>query len=94
MAVAFLRERSDADYCFVVVVIAPLFHMANVTPEAMGNDRVYSMLRSCGDKRVEITMDMLRKSHMMLDSGNDGDDDVSLVALGNPHLRQVQQIVA
>lgn len=64
--------------------------MANVTPEAMGNDRVNSMLRSCGDKRVEITMDMLRKSHMMLDSGNDGNDDVSLVALGNPHLRQVQ----
>jgi len=63
--------------------------MANITPEAMGDDRVNSMLHSCGDKRVEVTMDMLRKSYMTLDSGNDGNDDVSLVALGNPHLRYV-----
>ena len=63
--------------------------MANITPEAMGDDRVNSMLNSCGDKRVEVTMDMLRKSYMTLDSGNDGNDDVSLVALGNPHLRCV-----
>lgn len=66
--------------------------MANVTPEAMGGDRLKSMLHSCGEKRIEVTIDMLRKSYIMLDSGNDGTDDVSLVALGNPHLRYVQLI--
>ena len=79
-------------YTIGSVGIAPLFHMANITPEAMGNDKVDLMLHSCGEKRVEITMDMLRKSYMTLDSGNDGNDDVSLVALGNPHLRYVQLI--
>ena len=79
-------------YSIFSVGIAPLFHMANITPEAMGNDKVDSMLHSCGEKRVELTMDMLRKSYMTLDSGNDGNDDVSLVALGNPHLRYVQLI--
>jgi predicted aconitase len=79
-------------YTIGSVGTAPLFHMANITPEAMGNDKVDLMLHSCGEKRVDITMDMLRKSYMTLDSGNDGNDDVSLVALGNPHLRYVQLI--
>lgn len=61
--------------------------MANVTPEAMGEDKIEKMLRSCGERRVEVTAEHLCAAHEALDSGNDGGDDVSLVALGNPHLR-------
>ncbi len=83
--------RYNANACSLVNA-APLFHMAKVTPEAMGGDGLKSMLHSCGEKRIEVTLDMLRKAYMMLDSGNDGSDDVSLVALGNPHLRYEQLI--
>mmetsp|Transcript_3508 Transcript_3508/g.6404 ORF Transcript_3508/g.6404 Transcript_3508/m.6404 type:complete len:220 (+) Transcript_3508:991-1650(+) len=68
---------------------APLFHMANVTPEAMGVDTIEKMLLSCGERRVEVTKEDLCKSYETLDSGKDDGDDVSLVALGNPHLRSV-----
>lgn len=70
---------------------APLFHMADVTPEAMGDDVIKQMLLSCGDRRLEVTKDDLCKSYETLDSGNNGSDDVSLVALGNPHL-SVQEL--
>mmetsp|Transcript_2206 Transcript_2206/g.4701 ORF Transcript_2206/g.4701 Transcript_2206/m.4701 type:complete len:280 (-) Transcript_2206:9-848(-) len=65
---------------------APLFHMANITPEAMGDDTIDEMLLSCGERRVEVTKEDLCKSYITLDSGNDGNADISLVALGNPHL--------
>ena len=63
--------------------------MANVTPEAMGDDKIECMLRSCGGRRVEVTAEHLCGAYETLDSGNDGSDDISLVALGNPHLRYV-----
>ncbi|KAL7542739.1 hypothetical protein ACHAXR_012021 [Thalassiosira sp. AJA248-18] len=65
---------------------APLFHIANVTPEALGGETIKKMVFSCGERWVEVTMNMLRKSYETLDSGNDGNEDISLVALGNPHL--------
>ena len=61
--------------------------MANVTPEATGGDEIEKMLRSCGGRRVEVTAEHLCGAYRALDSGDDGGDDVSLVALGNPHLR-------
>lgn len=66
---------------------APMFHMANITPEAMGDDTVSEMLLSCGERRVEVTKRQLCDSYETLDSGKGDGDDVSLVALGNPHLR-------
>ena len=60
--------------------------MANITPEAMGDATIDEMLLSCGERRVEVTKEDLCKSYETLDSGNDGNADVSLVALGNPHL--------
>lgn len=68
---------------------APLFHMANITPEAVGDDTMNKMLLSCGERRVDVTREDLCKAYETLDSGNDGSDDIALVALGNPHLRYV-----
>ena len=65
--------------------------MANVTPEAMGVDKIESMLRSCGGRRVKVTAEHLCRAYGALDSGNDGSDDISLFALGNLHLRYVPQ---
>jgi hypothetical protein len=53
----------------------------------MGEDKIEKMLLSCGERRVEVTAEHLCGAYETLDSGNDGGDDVSLVALGNPHLR-------
>jgi predicted aconitase len=71
----------------------PLFHMAKVTPEAMGDYTIEKMLRSCEGRRVEVTEEQLCKAYETLDSGDDGGGEVSLVALGNPHLRYVQMII-
>ena len=69
---------------------APLFHMANVTPEAMGDTTINKMMQNCRGKQVEVTKEDLCKAYNTLDSGNDGNEDmISLVALGNPHLRYV-----
>jgi predicted aconitase len=64
--------------------------MANVTPEAMGDDAVKKMLSSCGESRAEVRAEHLCEAYEILDSGDDGGEDVSLVALGNPHLRYVR----
>ena len=61
--------------------------MANVTPEAIGKNTIERMLQSCGGRRVEVTAEHLCTAYETLDSGNDGSDDISLIALGNPHLR-------
>jgi len=66
---------------------APLFHMANITPEAMGDDRISEMLLSFDGRRVEVTKKDLCESYKTLDSGRGDSDDIALVALGNPHLR-------
>ena len=65
---------------------APLFHMANITPEAMGDDVIQKFLLSCEERKVEVTKDDLCHSYQTLDSGMDGNDKVDTVALGNPHL--------
>lgn len=65
---------------------APLFHMANITPEAMGDDTLNQMLLNCGERQVEVSKGDLIKSYETLDSGKDDNDAVSLVSLGNPHL--------
>ena len=66
---------------------APLFHMANVTPEAMGDDVIEKYLSCCeSTRRVNVTIDDVRNSYETLDSGKDGIEKVDVVALGNPHL--------
>ena len=48
------------------------------------------MMQNCRGKQVEVTKEDLCKAYNTLDSGNDGNEDmISLVALGNPHLRYV-----
>jgi len=66
---------------------SPLFHMAQITPEAMDNITVNTMIDNCDDKYVEVTKEDLCNAYETLDSGNE--NDISLVALGNPHLRYV-----
>lgn len=62
--------------------------MANVTPEAIGKSTIERMLHSCeGRQRVEVTAEHLCTAYETLDSGKDGSNDISLIALGNPHLR-------
>ena len=65
---------------------APLFHMPNITPEAIGDDMVQKLLLSCEERQVEVTKEDLCNSYQTLDSGKDGNDKVDVVALGNPHL--------
>ncbi|KAL7549218.1 hypothetical protein ACHAWF_012486 [Thalassiosira exigua] len=65
---------------------APMFHMAGITPEATDCVTIKEMILSCGDRRVVVSKELLHESYETLDSGNDGSDDISLVALGNPHL--------
>merc|ERR1712194_677033 len=50
---------------------SPLFHMANITPEAMGEDTISKMLVSCGERRVEVTKEDLIKSYETLDGDKD-----------------------
>jgi len=66
---------------------SPLFHMAKITPETMGDITVTKMIDNCADKYVEVTKKDLCHAYETLDSGNE--NDISLVALGNPHLRYV-----
>ena len=68
---------------------SPLFHMAKITPEATENMTVTKMIDTCADKYIEVTKEDLCNAYETLDSGNDGQNDISLVALGNPHLRYV-----
>ena len=67
---------------------APLFHMANVTPEAMGEEAVKNlMMKISSDRRVVATKEDLKLAYETLDGGRDvSSDAVHLVALGNPHL--------
>lgn len=67
---------------------APLFHMANVTPEAMGEEVVKNlMMKISSDRRVVATKEDLKLAYETLDGGRDvSSDAVHLVALGNPHL--------
>mmetsp|Transcript_2973 Transcript_2973/g.5306 ORF Transcript_2973/g.5306 Transcript_2973/m.5306 type:complete len:624 (+) Transcript_2973:161-2032(+) len=65
---------------------SPLFHMANITPEAMGDNVINDMIQACGDKRVQVSKEDVVKAYTTLDSGKQSGDDISLVALGNPHL--------
>ena len=65
---------------------SPLFHMANITPEAMGNNLIGDMMQYCGERRIKVSKADVVEAIMTLDSGRDSGDDISLVALGNPHL--------
>lgn len=65
---------------------SPLFHMANITPEAMGDNVINDMIQACGDKRVQVSKEDVVEAYTTLDSGKQSGDDISLVALGNPHL--------
>ena len=64
--------------------------MAGITPEATDCETIKEIILSCGDRRVVVSKELLHESYETLDSGNDGNDDISLVALGNPHLRYEQ----
>ena len=63
--------------------------MANITPEATGDNAIRQMMVSSGRRRVEVTKWGLVQAYDTLDGGQDETDDVSLVLLGNPHLRYV-----
>lgn len=67
----------------------------NVTPEAMGNDpSMKRMMDSCGDRWIIVTKDDLCHAYHALNGGrddididhNDEEEEIHLVALGNPHL--------
>jgi len=73
---------------------SPLFHMAKITPETMGVMTVTKMIDNCADKYVEVTKKDLCHAYETLDSGNDDQEDVSLIALGNPHLRYVIMFIS
>lgn len=60
--------------------------MANITPEATGEDVIQKLLCSCQDRRVLLTKDDLRHAYETLDGEDDGDNSIDLVSLGNPHL--------
>jgi predicted aconitase len=64
----------------------PLFHMAHITPEAQGKGVIDDLMSSCGSRRVIVTKDELRLAYQALDGHDDCDDEIHLVALGNPHL--------
>lgn len=76
----------------------PLFHMAHITPEARTMSEVETMMESCTQGRLEITVDQVQEAFTSLngaskstDENDDGHDDstsqeVDLIALGNPHL--------
>jgi hypothetical protein len=55
----------------------------------MGDATINQMIKNCRGKQVEATKEDLCKAYETLDGGNDGDGDIALVALGNPHLRYV-----
>jgi len=65
---------------------SPLFHMSNITPEAMGDSVINEMIQSCGDRRIEVSKEDVMGAYTTLDSGKQSGDEISLVALGNPHL--------
>lgn len=65
---------------------SPLFHMAHITPEAQGKDVIDGLLSSCNGRRVIVTKDELRLAYQALDGRGNCDDEIHLVALGNPHL--------
>ena len=65
---------------------SPMFHMANITPEASTDDLISGLLQSCGDRRVSVTKQDVLQAYETLDSGKESGDEVALVALGNPHL--------
>ncbi len=65
---------------------SPLFHMSHITPETKDDNVISDMLQSCGDRQVEVSKEDVVKAYMTLDSGKQSGDEISLVALGNPHL--------
>jgi predicted aconitase len=71
---------------FGTTASSPMFHMANITPEAIGNTLINGMIQSCGERRIEVSKEDVMKAYITLDSGKESGDEISLVALGNPHL--------
>ena len=69
---------------------SPLFHLANITPEAREMSDIEGMLASCGDKKVVVSKQDLLHAYETLDSGRGDGDEISLVALGNPHLSRTE----
>ena len=65
---------------------SPLFHMSQITPEAKGVRIINDMMQSCGDRQVEVSKEDVVEAYATLDSGKQCGDEISLVALGNPHL--------
>jgi predicted aconitase len=71
---------------FGTTASSPMFHMANITPEAIGDNLITDMILSCGARKIEISKEDVIKAYISLDSGKESGDEISLVALGNPHL--------
>jgi len=75
---------------FGTTASSPLFHLANITPEAQEMSDIEGMLASCGDNKVVVSKQDLLHAYETLDSGKGDGDDISLVALGNPHLSKTE----
>ena len=75
---------------FGTTASSPLFHLAYITPEAQDRNDIEDMLASCGDKKVVVSKQDLLRAYDTLDSGKGDGEDISLVALGNPHLSRTE----
>lgn len=66
---------------------SPLIHIAGITPEALDPDTVSHMAKGCDNNCRIVSVQQLQETFAFLDSGgSDYDNEIKLVALGNPHL--------
>jgi predicted aconitase len=66
---------------------SPLIHIAGITPEARDKPTIDDFIVGCNDNRRIISVSQLEETLQTLDSGGtESDEEVKLIALGNPHL--------
>jgi len=71
---------------------SPLVHIAGITPEALDPEVIRDFIATSQRPSQTVTMDDLRNTYNMLDSSNKN-EEVDLVALGNPHLSQSECLI-
>lgn len=64
---------------------SPLIHVAGITPEANDVSKIAHLSQCCSARRV-ITANDLVHTFQTLDSYTGDDEEIKLIALGNPHL--------
>jgi predicted aconitase len=67
---------------------SPLIHVSGITPEARDEATVRAWVAGCAENCRVVSRETLEDTFMTLDSGGaaGSDEQVQLVALGNPHL--------